>query len=48
MKCKRCKLGLTYFFFQIGGMRLCKSCASELMRDIEDFRVSLHDKETVK
>lgn len=41
MKCKECRSILKNFYVKVGLLELCSHCASKLIEDISDFKVSL-------
>jgi len=42
MKCKNCGRPLKYFYYAIGGLEYCKSCALDFVSEIRDFRIKLN------
>lgn len=38
MKCKNCGMRLNYCYYLIAGLTYCKSCALEMIGDIQEFK----------
>lgn len=48
MKCEECDFEMRSFYFNLYGKNICYVCSSELMNDLEDFKIKLNDKEIKK